>query len=250
MYDDVGLKLGTRTPGVRAALRSLPPNAAVLDVACGIGLDARALTNRGLRVSAVDASAEMVALTRSWVSGCDPVPPVLQSTWVGLHEHFAPQTFDAVLCTGNSISHARSSSEMSRWLRSFRSMLKPGGMLVLDVQDWDVIRNLGDRLVVDPHPLERNDSTCRRSWTWTFSPVQKDQCRLDIGFEVTRDHKTTVSTHSVGLRAFDKPELRSSTVSAGFRNPFLDRVPGDEMYTMVAYNPDEPHSPDDPHRIG
>ena len=250
MYDDVDLKLGTRTPGVRAALRSLPENAAVLDVACGIGLDARGLANRGLRVSAADASAEMVALTRSWVSGCDRVPRVLQSTWLDLHHHFAPQTFDAVLCTGNSISHARSSSEMSHWLRSFRSMLSPGGMLVLDVQDWDAIRNLGDRLIVDPHPIERNGGTCRRSWTWRFPPDQQDQCHLDIGFEVTRDHMTTVSMHSVELRMFDRSELRSATVSAGFGNPFLDRVPGDGMYTMVAYNPDDPHSPDGPHRAG
>lgn len=50
-------------------LSRLPPKAHILDAGCGSGRDARAFADRGYKVSAFDASAELASLASK---GCVP----------------------------------------------------------------------------------------------------------------------------------------------------------------------------------
>ena len=129
-FDDVDLFLGSDTPGVRAAMALLQPGARVLDAACGIGIDAAALLRRGFDVTASDASEEMAAATRQRLRATEA--RVVTSTWADLPASFQPGSFDAIFCIGNSIAHAPDASAAIAAFAAFRSILAPGGMLVLD----------------------------------------------------------------------------------------------------------------------
>ena len=150
-FDDVALFLGSDTPGVRAAMSSLQPGARVLDAACGIGVDAAALVRRGFSVDASDASTEMVAATRRRLraAGSDGVN-VVTSTWANLPTNFQPEHFDAIFCIGNSIAHAPDAEAAIVAFEAFRSILAPGGMLVLDTHDWELVHNMVSRVVIEP----------------------------------------------------------------------------------------------------
>ncbi|MDH3708123.1 MAG: methyltransferase domain-containing protein, partial [Acidimicrobiia bacterium] len=102
LFDDVELRLGTTTPGVRAVLSGLRAGSRVLDAACGIGLDATWLARRGIGVTAADASAAMVAATRARLDDVGCAAEVVECTWLDLPGRLPVGSFDVVLCVGNS----------------------------------------------------------------------------------------------------------------------------------------------------
>ena len=164
-FDDADLHLGCDTPGVRAAMIGLAPGALVLDAACGIGVDAAALMRRGFDVTASDASEEMVAHARRRLDSVGPARTVV-SQWEDLPSHFKPGTFDAVFCVGNSIAHATGAAEMIAAFEAFRLVLTPGGQLVLDSQDWEMVHATGSHVMIEPGVVERDGTRCVRTYSW------------------------------------------------------------------------------------
>jgi SAM-dependent methyltransferase len=235
LYGDTDLTLGTRTPGVRLALTGLAPGARVLDAACGIGIDAAALTRRGFDVTVADASRPM--LDRA-LAHLDAVVPghrttCVHSAWEDLPQHLRAESFDAVLCTGNSIAHLRDSDEMTDAFRSFAALLRPGGMLVLDTHDWEQIEAAGERALVDRETI-RHGRRCRRRYIWRRSDDASGALELTFELDVLDGPRPGVRRHTVVLHPFSRPKLRSRLEVAGFRRVAIDAVPGHDRYTAVA----------------
>ena len=145
-FDDRAMVVGCDTPGVRAVMAGLGANARVLDAACGIGVDAACLARRGLLVTAADASAAMVEHARRRLAELGPRHRALVSSWADLPAHVEPDTFDAVFCVGNSIAHAGDRDGMVAAFEAFRAVLTPGGLLVIDSHDWEVLRLGGSHI--------------------------------------------------------------------------------------------------------
>ena len=83
-------------------LAGLEPGARVLDCACGTGTLAVGLALRGFEVTASDASPEMVARTQALAAERGVPLQTATRTWAELDG----ERFDAVLCVGNSLTHA------------------------------------------------------------------------------------------------------------------------------------------------
>lgn len=113
-------------------LTGAAPGRRVLDVASGVGQDARALTARGATVVAAEPSGRMLGLARLQDAE-DPAPaPLHVRSWAdGLP--FAPGSFDAVYCKG-ALDHfdtpAEAIAEMARVTRR-------NGRVVLAVANFD-----------------------------------------------------------------------------------------------------------------
>jgi len=124
-----------------AALDALaPPPASVLDFGCGTGDLARALDQRGWRVTGCDASPAMLAVAR------DLRP---SGTWDLIDPHpdrplpFPAESFDAVVAS--SVFEYLADPLSS--LRQIAAVLRPGGALVLTVPDpLDPLRRREERL--------------------------------------------------------------------------------------------------------
>src|SRR6185436_19533023 len=87
-------------------VQSLPPNARVLDCACGTGQLAVGLASLGLDVVAADASDGMVRRTEKVASEQGVSLRSLRARWDELPDHLEDATFDLVFCVGNSLGHA------------------------------------------------------------------------------------------------------------------------------------------------
>ena len=83
-------------------LDGLPPGARVLDCACGTGTLAVGMALRGFDVTASDASPAMVERTRALAAERGVPLVVATRAWADL----GGESFDAVLCVGNSLTHA------------------------------------------------------------------------------------------------------------------------------------------------
>lgn len=238
-FDDVDLQLGCDTPGVRAAMAGLEPGSRVLDAACGIGVDAAALLRRGFDVAAADASVEMVQQARDRLSefGSDERARVVASEWRNLPAHFEFRSFEAVFCIGNSIAHAAGSAEMVAAFESMRSVLAPGGILVLDSHDWEIVHAAGSRMTIEPRVVDRDGTRCIRTYSWRLPDDFGDPCVLDIVPIFLDGERASLRSYRVRMQPFTRAELKERLATAGFEAITLDAIPGDDRYTAVARRP-------------
>jgi ubiquinone/menaquinone biosynthesis C-methylase UbiE len=231
--DDTRLLVGCDTPGVRLALRAIPPSGRVLDAACGLGIDATFLARRGLDVTAADASAAMVeqARRRLEAAGVGGVEARV-CKWSHLDDMFGESPFDAVMCVGSSLAHTEDLAEV---LAAFHSVLVDGGLLIVDTRDWEATASPEPLVEVEPLLVEREGRRCRRRYLWR-QPEPSGPVELVASLEFLAADGRVLDTRSWTVRqnAFTRQQLRSALESAGFRSIALDFVPGDDRYTATA----------------
>lgn len=115
-----------RSDGEREVLTSL--GGRVLDLGCGPGSYARFLEERGVAVTAVDASAGAIAVCRARgcrdarVADMDDLPPGLGP-------------FDAIVCMGNTLGIGRGPDTLPRRLAALRTLSAPAGRLLAALRD-------------------------------------------------------------------------------------------------------------------
>lgn len=114
----------------------------LLDVACGtftIGLE---LAQQGYHVVGRDVSEDMIRVARRNLRDHDVTADVGRADMRNLR---IPHRFDAVLCLGTAFNYLIEPAEVSLALRTFRSHLRPGGLLVLDLANFEAW--------IDDHPM-------------------------------------------------------------------------------------------------
>jgi SAM-dependent methyltransferase len=238
-FDDVALRLGSDVPGVRAALSRLPAGSRVLDAACGIAIDAAWLERQGHAVAAADASGPMVAVARDRLATTDGVADVdlVHCTWDQLAEHFELASFDLVLCAGSAIAHTHDADSMDAALGAFRSMLRPGGVLVADTHDWEVVFASGGARAVDPIVVERDGIRCVRTFSWQLPDRPGTPAIFEPAVILLDGDRATMRSYPIRLWPFTRAELRERLAGAGFERIGLDAMPGDDRYTALAHAP-------------
>lgn len=109
----------------------------VLDTACGTGYHAIALAQQGYDVVGTDLSPMMIrwAYRNSIAAGID-----VKFLVAGFGEMEAQgETYDAVLCLGNSLPHLLSSKAVAGALADFAAVLRPGGFLLIQNRNFDQV---------------------------------------------------------------------------------------------------------------
>ncbi|EXX89402.1 SAM-dependent methyltransferase [Paenibacillus darwinianus] len=114
----------------------MPQGAAVLDVGCGMGRHALALSGMGFRVSGVDLSEELLreAAIR------DPERRVEWLRGDMRRLPFADGSFDATVNFFTSFGYFESEEENVSVLRELRRVLKPGGRFLIDFLNPSYVR--------------------------------------------------------------------------------------------------------------
>ena len=115
----------------------LPPNASVLDLACGKGRHARFVHSLGHQVLGVDLSTNSIQAAKAFEEGG------LHFRTGDMREPQGIEAFDLVLNLFTSFGYFESEEDNLRVLNSIRKSLKPGGLLLLDFMNTArVLRNL------------------------------------------------------------------------------------------------------------
>jgi SAM-dependent methyltransferase len=173
-------------------IEPLPAGARVLDCACGIGLLAVGLAQRGFEAHASDRSPQMIERTRALAArhGVDVHAHV--RAWSELPPEPA---FDAVFCVGNSIAHAQ---DRVAALSAMRRALVPGGLLVLTSRNWELELAAGTRLEVDDRLTVRDGRRALVTRAWV---VGESSTRQEVAVSILHDDGT-VTTIKETLRAW------------------------------------------------
>jgi SAM-dependent methyltransferase len=119
-------------------LRNLEQRGArsVLDTACGTGWHAIALAQKGYQSAGCDASPVMIEMARNNAAQAG-VKVRFEVADFGRLGEFS-ETFEAVLCLGNSLPHLLSQEALVEALQQMRGKLRGGGVLILHNLNYDM----------------------------------------------------------------------------------------------------------------
>jgi SAM-dependent methyltransferase len=234
---DWGARLATEGPFLRHILDAAGARA-VLDVACGSGGHALALTRWGYAVTGSDVSQAMIALAqhkavaegstaRFLVAGLDDAAPVNLA-----------ERYDAVLCLGNSLPHLLSQEDLTAALRQMAGVLQPGGVLVLQNLNYDL------RWRTRPRFFAAQGGTLEGQEVLVWRFADYDDASGQIAFHIAlfrqgegRDWR--VQVHTTPQRPLFRADLLAALAAAGFTD-----VRSYGRLALPADPFDENHSPD------
>jgi glycine/sarcosine N-methyltransferase len=116
-----------------------------VDAGCGTGFHSLLLAGLGVRVTAVDVSGEMLNRLESHSAKMALDIRRVRSGFTGLGE-ILKGPFDAVFCMGNTLPHLLTEPEIGKALETFASLLRPGGILFLQMLNYEKILAIRERI--------------------------------------------------------------------------------------------------------
>ena len=137
--------------------RGILPGATLLDAGCGSGRYAAELARRGYIVHGVDSSPELVALATQLIGERG-----MLSFAVGDILTLPTAHYDAILCRG-VLNDLLDDEEREGAFAAFARALRPAGVLILDVREWDASAERKSRQPV----FSKTVSTDRGTLTFT-----------------------------------------------------------------------------------
>ena len=185
----------------------------ILDTACGTGMHAIALAQRGYDVAGADLSMGMVERAQENAAAVGVEARFVVAGFGELAAK-AGNGFDALLCLGNSLPHVLTAEELHETLGDFAAVLRPGGLLFIQDRNFDAVMAARARWM--PPQAHREGS---RAWlfirfynfnpdgTLTFNILT---LRRNEGDEWTQQIEATT------LRPLLHDELLDAVEAAGF----------------------------------
>ncbi len=235
LYDDGALTDGfaiTR-PAVADVLQRAGPSCAVLDAACGTGVDAAALARRGFDVWATDGSDAMVEAAAARFQREGLAIPVRQCLWADLPDSIG-ERFDVVLCTGNALVHAAGRDAMVQALTGLRRMARPGGHVVIDSRNWEKLHAERQIVQVANQVRTRGGRRCIVLYAWEV-PDRLDQEHIaHIVFLFEDSDRIEPHKYRISLLPVTLSELRERLELAGLREVGTDFSQTADQYVVTA----------------
>ena len=121
-------------PFLHDLFRRRGPVSEILDVACGTFAIDLALARRGYRITGRDLSDGMIAVARRNLRTAGLMADLALGDMRDLR---LDRTFDALLCLGTAFNYVVPAGEIRATLRGFRRHLREGGLLILDLPNFD-----------------------------------------------------------------------------------------------------------------
>lgn len=190
----------------RKLLNSYPKDdLVILDSACGNGVQATALALNGYNVVATDISSEMIHLTNDFARKHNINLKTDVKAWVDLPDTYS-NSFDIVLCTGNSIVHSSDAISRKNNLTALSKLLKPSGTLVIETRNWDkVIAENKEYTVYEKLSYKNKDYI--PLYHWKLKGMERE-AKVEILFqEISSDNKVTLYQSDLNFTPFTHNSL-------------------------------------------
>ncbi|HUI69254.1 MAG TPA: class I SAM-dependent methyltransferase [Spirochaetia bacterium] len=188
--------------------------ASVLDAACGTGMHAAMFAGKGLRTAAADLSPEMVAMAKQNAKVADVQVDVRAAAFGELSKVFT-DTFDLVVCLGNSLPHLLDDQALDSALADFARVLTPSGMLVIQNRNYDRVLRDSSRFM----PLAARADGVEETLFLRITDFPRESSET-VDFTIVtlkkRNGVWTQSPRSTTLRALRRKTLERALGRCGF----------------------------------
>ncbi len=252
MYDDFSAdydrfmnwpaRLAAEMPFIEGQLQAIGARR-VLDVACGTGMHAVALAQRGYSVAGADFSTGMVERARANAATAAPVLSGVEGGEVRLGRgevrfevagfgelalafgsstpsaassgRRSPTGFDGLLCLGNSLPHLLTPADLRTALEDFAACLRPGGLLLIQNRNFDAVLARRERWM-EPQARQEGEAECLFLRFYDFEP----DGTLTFNLVTLRREASDAWSQQVAstrLRPLLQRDLRAVLAEADFR---------------------------------
>lgn len=181
----------------------------VLDSACGTGHHALALADLGYRVVGADLSTAMIERAREHATSQDVDVTFHVAGLGGLAA--LGESVDAVICLGNSLPHLLSAHAVDNALADFATVLRPGGLLVIQNRNFDRVWARRERFM--PPQAYRDDAG-----EWLFVRFY-DYRETTVDFNMVRLKRSadgwSQDVESTELRPIFRDDLAAALATSG-----------------------------------
>jgi len=231
--DDVLASGGAITqPATARLLERISPASAVLDAACGTGIDAAALARRGFTVRASDGSDAMAERAAARFRREGLAIPVLHCQWADLPAATG-ERFDVVLCIGNSLVHAAGRDAMVEALAGLRQMARPGGHVVIDSRNWEKLHAERQIVQVADRVVTREGRRCVVLYAWEVPDRLGEEHVAHLVFLFDDGSRVEPHEHQITFHPFTVSDLRERLELAGLREVDTDVGDSRDRYAVV-----------------
>ncbi len=199
----------------------------VLDVATGTGMHAIALAQLGFSTIGADNSAGMLARARMNATSAGVSTRFELAGFGKLADTFGSQSFDALLCLGNSLPHMLSRPELDKAAADFAACLKPGGLLLVQNRNFDAVVGNHDRWM-EPQSYSEAETEWIFQRFYDFEPGGLVIFNM-VTLKRSAGGNWVQQVTSSSLRPILKDELMDSLTTAGFTRltPYGDMTGSD-----------------------
>lgn len=137
-YDDIF----PYSPPQKEFVSSCIPNigdAKLLDIGCGTGNLALALAPLCHEIIGIDPDESMLEIAEQKVGKDHPNLQFYPYGMLDLEQHFEEDSFDVIICLGNTLVHLASEEEILDFLTQSKRLLKASGKLLIQIINYDRI---------------------------------------------------------------------------------------------------------------
>lgn len=183
----------------------LSPRTAI-DLACGTGSVTVLLAQRGLEVTGVDLSEEMLTVAQQKAAEQGIYPRFL---CMPLEELWLPRGVDLAVCALDSLDYITEPSACREAIRRIYKVLNPGGIFIFDVNTPQKLRAMDGQVFLD----EDDDVYC--VWRGEFDE-QTNICSYGMDLFQRQGNAWYRSFEEHREYAYSAEELREYLKAAGF----------------------------------
>ena len=186
-------------------------SARVLDCACGIGTQSIGLAALGYQVTASDISGAELREASARAEADSVEIRFACADFRALSESFE-EKFDIVIAMDNALPHMLSAEDLSRAVGSIVGQLRPGGIFVASIRDYDSL--LESRPPYSPPYIHRTDRGRRvsfQTWDWSGENYRLTQ------YIIEDEEELHISKFDCEYRATRREELSKLLLAAGCR---------------------------------
>lgn len=195
------------------AAQGIETPARLLDCTCGIGTQALPLATLGFSVVGTDVSASAVGRARHEAASRGIGVELSVADVRAVREAVSGQ-FDAAISCDNALPHLLDDDELRLALRSLHSCLRPGGLLLASIRDYDALsldRATGVPITLYGEAGRRHGSG--QAWRWTADGEHVDITLFTL---LESSGRWETSAHETRYRALRRSSLTSALEATGF----------------------------------
>lgn len=123
----------------------ISPRSAV-DLACGTGSVTALLAKKGIPVTGVDLSEDMLTVAQQKAQGLPESPAFLRQD---LAELYLPRAVDLAVCALDSLDYITDPAQCERAIKRVYKILNPGGIFIFDVNTPEKLRAMDGQVFLD-----------------------------------------------------------------------------------------------------
>lgn len=196
----------------------------ILDSCVGDGCDAIFLLKQGFDVTGNDIDEVFIQKTIENIKKENIQLKIYNLDWRELTKEIPKQSFDAVLCTGNSLGCLFGRKNQIKALKQFYIILKKGGILIVDERNYQYILDNREKILKEKPHITGCVYYGKRI-LGRIVEIKDDGIKYEL-YDKEKDRKTAFAI----MQPLKRGELKKNLKKVGFQKieQYSDYRPGEE----------------------